>query len=84
MESGMIINDSFWTNYQFSENDLDSLYNHLLETQIPLNKNELSVFLISRIIEKQKEAITKERQSGASTYLPKDQYKIGQSLVFPA
>ncbi|MHB8136220.1 MAG: hypothetical protein ACYDH1_18585, partial [Anaerolineaceae bacterium] len=80
----MIINDSFWTNYQFSENDLDSLYNHLLETQIPLNKNELSVFLISRIIEKQKEAIAKERQSGSITYFPKDHYKTGQSLVFPS
>ncbi|MBA4383890.1 MAG: hypothetical protein C0410_04080 [Anaerolinea sp.] len=80
----MTINDSFWTNYQFSENDLDSLYNHLLETQIPLNKTELSIFLISKIIEKQKEVITKERQSGATTYLPKEQYKVGQSLVFPS
>ncbi|MDO9121654.1 MAG: hypothetical protein Q7U31_07710, partial [Anaerolineaceae bacterium] len=80
----MTINDTFWTNYQFSEFDLDSLYNHLLETQIPLTKNELSVFLISKIIEKQKEAIAKERQSGATTYLPKDQYQIGQMLVFPS
>ncbi len=80
----MTINDSFWTNYQFSENDLDSLYNYLLETQIPLNNNELSVYLITKIIEKQKEAIAKERQSGAKTYFPKDTFKPGQSLVFPS
>jgi hypothetical protein len=33
----MSINESFWKNYQVSEKDLDSLYNHLLESQIPTN-----------------------------------------------
>jgi hypothetical protein len=83
MESGMTINDSFWTNYQISEKDLDSLYNHLLETQIPLNKIELSGYLITRIIEQQKAAITKERLAGGNVFFPKEKYQKGQFLVFP-
>ncbi len=79
----MTLNDSFWINYQFTETDLDALYNHLLETQIPLNKNELTNLLISRIIEEQKSLLTKERLSGGSRYFPKESYKIGQSVVFP-
>lgn len=79
----MTITDSFWTDYQFSEKDLDSLYNHLLETQIPLNKNELTGYLISKIVEQQKAVITKERLAGGDVFLPKEKYKNGQSLVFP-
>lgn len=79
----MTINDSFWTTYQFSEKDLDALYNYLLETQIPLNKTELTGYLISRIIEQQKTAIAKERLAGGDVFLPKDKYHKGQSLVFP-
>ena len=80
----MTISDTFWTDYKFTDNDLDSLYNHLLETQIPLNKYELSDILIGNIIEKQKEITTKERLSGAQVYLPKEHYQKGQSLVFPS
>lgn len=80
----MTINDTFWTDYKFSEDDLDSLYNHLLEAQIPLNKFELSILLISRIITQQKDLQTKERLSGGKIFLPKEKYKKGDSLVFPA
>jgi hypothetical protein len=83
MELSMTINDTFWTNYYFSEKDIDSLYNHLLETQIPLNNNELINFLISRIISQQKEIITKERLSGGDVYFPKDSYHKDQTLIFP-
>jgi len=84
MEIGMTINDSFWTEYKVSDKDLDTLYNHLLETQTPLNKSELTKILIVQIIEHQKEILQKERLSGGEIYLPKDKYKKGQSLVFPA
>ena len=57
MEIGMTINDSFWTDYQVTEKDLDSLYNHLLETQIPLSNLELTKILIHQIIEDQKEQL---------------------------
>lgn len=84
MEIGMTINDSFWTDYQVTEKDLDSLYNHLLETQIPLSNLELTKILIHQIIEDQKEQLQKERLSGGDIYLPKDQHKKGQLLVFPS
>ena len=83
MESNMAINENFWINYQISENNLDLIYNHLLESQIPANKKELSFFLIGEIIDQQKVALKKERLSGGDVYLPKERYRPGQSLVFP-
>ncbi len=79
----MTITDSFWTNHQFTENDLDLLYNHLLETQIPLNKNEILDFIISSQIEQQKEIASKEKLSRGDIYKPELVYQKDQNLVFP-
>lgn len=79
----MSINESFWKNYQVSEKDLDSLYNHLLESQIPTNCSDLTKILISNVIKVQKDIIHKERLGGGDVYLPKCKYKKGQVLVFP-
>ena len=83
MEIGMSINESFWTNYQVNDKDLDSLYNHLLETQIPTTNSELAKILIRNIIQVQKENLQKERLGEGEVYLPKGKYSKGQVLVFP-
>jgi hypothetical protein len=79
----MSLNETFWTTYQISESDLDFLYNHLLENEIPLNKSELTKVLLSHRIESLKATIQSDRLSGGSVYFPKDIQKVGQSLVFP-
>ncbi|MCX6054585.1 MAG: hypothetical protein NTZ74_06695 [Chloroflexi bacterium] len=79
----MTIKESFWINYKITNDDLDLIYNHLLETQIPASKKELSRFLIDEINNQQTEILHQERVYGAVIYLPKNIYNIGQILVFP-
>jgi len=42
----MTINANFWEGYQISVNDLEDIYNYLLETESPLDKFEITKFLI--------------------------------------
>jgi len=83
MVLGMSMSKSYFENFQISDNELDSIYNHLLETQTPLNKKDLSSILIHKVIEEQKVALAKERLGGGKVFLPKDQDTKGQTLAFP-
>jgi hypothetical protein len=83
MEHGMTINETFLQNYKILESDLDVLYNHLLEIEIPLNKTELTKVLFTKLIEQQKYLIQSERLSNGEIYFPKNKYSPGQSLIFP-
>ena len=79
----MTVNDNFWQTYKISSKDLDALYNYLLETETPLNKFEISKFLIDQTISNQSELQKLEKLSGGSQYLPKNKYSSGETLVFP-
>lgn len=77
------MNESLWTNFQISEIELDTIYNHLLETQTPLNSKELSNIIIKNVVSQKKEELTKERLQGGIVFLPGEKYKPGQNLAFP-
>jgi len=79
----MALDNNFWLTYSISEEDLDSIYNFLLETERPLDKFSITRFLIERTIQEQK-ALQKAKQlSGGQQYIPSKQYKKGDTLVFP-
>ncbi len=80
----MSITEKFWTSYNVNERDLESIYNYLLEIERPLTTQDLSVFLITKIIENQREIQFQERIGNSRIYLPKEEYLAGQTLVFPA
>jgi len=42
----MNLKSSFWQDYQVTESDLETIYNHLLEIETPQTISELSNFLI--------------------------------------
>lgn len=79
----MSMSESFFANFQISDNELDSIYNHLLETQTPLNKKDLSSIVIHKVIDQQKAVLSKERLGGGKVFLPRDKYSQGQTLAFP-
>lgn len=79
----MKINEDFWLDFKISSKDLEALYNYLLETETPLNKIEISKFIIKSVITNQVQQDLEEKLSGGSVYLPKLQYKTGDALVLP-
>ncbi len=79
----MAIDNNFWLTYSFSEKDLDSIYNFLLETEQPLDKFAITKFVVERVIQEQKELQKSKKLSGGQQYIPSKQYKAGDRLLFP-
>lgn len=74
----------YWQTLQVSKNDIEFLHNHLFESETPMSARELVGVLIEERIRAEQEAQTKKRKSDGKIYLPKEQYKDGDHLVFPA
>ena len=79
----MNLKESFWQDLKLNESDLETIYNHLLEIETPQTITELTSFLIKNKINEETKRMEKAKASAGDLYLPKDQYKVGQKLVFP-
>ncbi len=81
---GITVTREYWDNFMVDENDLDFIYNLLLETEIPQTIDEILSSLISHRIKQEKLRLEQQQKNIGSVYLPKDDYKVGQTLFFPA
>ncbi|MHC1741014.1 MAG: hypothetical protein AB9897_07900 [Anaerolineaceae bacterium] len=79
----MSLSIEIWQSLIFSNKDIESLYNHLLEIEFPQTLSELTKFLIEKKIEFEKKTAVQARKAEGTLYLPKEQYKKGQTLLFP-
>jgi hypothetical protein len=76
--------EDYWLNFTVTSNDVEFLYNDLLDKEIPLTSHELIVALVKNRIRQEKQTIERQRLAGGDVYLPKGSYQAGQSLVFPS
>jgi hypothetical protein len=74
----------YWHTFSITKRDIEFLENHLFETEIPLSSRELSTVLIGERIRIEREALAAQQKNSGDIYIPKEQYKKGQKLVFPA
>jgi hypothetical protein len=79
----MSLSEEIWQNLQFTNKEIESLYNHLLEIEFPQTISELTKYLIERKIETEKKLAAQARKAEGTLYFPKDQYKKGQEILFP-
>lgn len=79
----MNLSESYWQNLEFSNKDIESIYNHLLEIETPQPIAALTRFLIEHRISFEKAHLLQSRKSEGTPYFPRENYKKGQSLVFP-
>lgn len=77
------LREDYWETFELQSEDLEFLYNHLLEVETPLTSQELLESLLKERIRREKLAIERQRSSGGDIYLPKGSYKVNQHLVFP-
>ena len=82
--SPLSLNKEYWTNFEIEDQDLEYLYNYLLEVEEPQTSRELVRALVSERIRRERELLEKQQLSGGSVYYPKDNYQVGQTLQFPA
>lgn len=78
------LREDYWENFELQDEDVEFLYNHLLELETPLNTQELVSALVAERIRREKQAIDLQRTSGGDLYQPKGSYETEQNLVFPA
>lgn len=74
----------YWQTFQVSKKDIEFLHNHLFESETPMTGKELVGVLIEERIRSERITQAKKRQSDGKIYLPKETYKDGEHLVFPA
>lgn len=76
--------EEYWDQFELQEEDIEFLYNYLLEVETPLTSEELISALVDERIRRQKVKLEKQRMSGGDLYQPKGSYSSNQKLVFPA
>ncbi len=76
--------ESYWSEFEITDDDLDFIYNLLLEREIPLQTREMSAALVQYRLGRLEEEAKQANESEHSIYLPIDEYTVGQELVFPA
>jgi len=74
----------YWQHFEVTDQDLDFLYNYLLEVEKPQTNEELLRALVGERIQREKEEMRKQQQSGGAIYYPKEHYEVGQTIQFPA
>lgn len=78
------LREDYWDNFELTEDDIEFLYNDLLELETPLTSLELVASLVVERIRTETIALEQQRSSGGDVYLPKEHYSTKQQLVFPA
>ena len=84
MGNNMNFSKIYWNEFQTTNQDIEYLYNYLLEVETPQTSQELISALVSKRIETEIARLEKAKAGLGTPYLPKETYAVGDSLVFPA
>lgn len=82
--TSLTLPEDYWSNLQFDKKDLEFISTYLFEHETPLTEKEILPVLIEERLRVERETLRKQRQGGGKLYLPKERYRIGEALVFPA
>jgi hypothetical protein len=77
------ITEAYWENFELRDEDIEFLYNFLLESETPLTPQELVGALVAERVRRERAALAAQRQAGGTLYQPKKHYAPGESLTFP-
>lgn len=79
----LTLKPTYWKEFQIDDEDLEFLYNHLLEKETPLTPAELVTLLVNERIQRERTALETRKTAAGAIYQPKDSYQVGQTLQFP-
>lgn len=78
------LSDSYWQSLEIKQQDIEFLYNYLLEKETPLPSSDLAAALIAERIRIEKKHLKEKQQKIGDIYLPEKTYTVGDKLQFPA
>jgi hypothetical protein len=73
----------YWQNFEIQDDDLDFIYNYLLEVETPQTSQELVRALSEHRIRQETEQLKKQQAAAGPVYYPKDRYQVGDTIQFP-
>jgi hypothetical protein len=76
--------EAYWTDFDISGEDLDFIYNLLLEREVPLTTEEMSSALVEYRLERLEKEAEEAVEIDYTIYLPVSKYEVGQRVLFPA
>jgi hypothetical protein len=74
----------YWSELQLTPQDVEFLLNYLFEHETPLTAHELVSVFLQEHVRAQRLALQRQRESGGRTYQPKENYQVGEDILFPA
>ncbi len=83
-ELDQIISPDYWNMFEITQDDLEFLFNRLLELEEPQTIDQLLEPLIINRIKNEKIVFNRKQTEESIIYKPKDTYFTGQTLSFPA
>jgi hypothetical protein len=78
------LREDYWESFELLQEDVEFIYNYLLETEMPLTSMELVEVMVRERVRIEKSERERQRSSGGDIYLPKNRYQPQQALIFPA
>src|SRR5512142_997505 len=84
MVSASSLPADYWSKLQVTKQDVDSLQAYLFELETPLTTHDLAGVFVAQRIKAEQEARARQREAAGRIYVPKDDYEVGDDLVFPA
>jgi hypothetical protein len=82
--ASLSLRDDYWETFDLHEEDIEFIYNYLLEIETPLTPDELVKAIVEERIRREIEAFEVQRSSAGDLYFPKDSFVENQNLIFPA
>ncbi len=82
--ASLSLREDYWETFDLQEEDIEFIYNYLLEIETPLTPNELVAALIEERIRREIGEFENQRASAGDIYFPKDSFIEDQKLIFPA
>jgi hypothetical protein len=74
----------YWvTDFQVDDSDIEQIYNHLLEAEVPQTAEQIARVIIDFRVVGERNRI-KQLLAGRRLYQPKESHQIGDEIVFPA
>jgi len=78
------LRENYWLDFEVEQDDIEYLYNYLMEIEAAQTSRELVEALVQQRIQRERSALEQQRSSGGNIYFPKEIYSVGQNLIFPA
>jgi len=76
--------EKYWTEIEIFDDDLDFIYNLLLEREAPLTPLEMAREVAVIRLKRLEAEAQKAAETALASYMPAETYTVGQKLLFPA